>query len=80
MSRFGAKLRCLRKVQGWTQQELARRLGYASYTYLSEVERGRKEPSLSLVIGVADLFAVTTDQLLRDHLKLDAEDEYDAVC
>lgn len=79
MSRFGAKLRCLRKVRGWTQHELAQRLGYSSHTYLSEVERGRKEPSLDLVISVADLFAVTTDQLLRDHLKLDAEEEDDAV-
>ena len=58
-------------------QELATQLGYSSHTYLSEVERGWKEPSLSLVLAVADLFGVTTDALLRDTVMLDDGDEND---
>lgn len=77
MSRFGAKLRTLRKRRRLTLQELATQLGYSSHTYLSEVERGWKEPSLNLVLAVADLFGVTTDALLRDTVMLDDGDEND---
>lgn len=79
MSRFGVKLRALRKQRRQTLQELAAQLGYSSHTYLSEVERGWKEPSLSLVLAVADLFEVTTDALLRDNITLDDEDENAAI-
>lgn len=75
VSRFGAKLRALRKRRRLTLQELAQHLGYASHTYLSEVERGWKDPSLAMVLAVADLFGVTTDQLLWDNITLDVEDE-----
>ena len=37
---FGDKLRKLREVRGITQGELARRLGYSTNSYVSEVEKG----------------------------------------
>ena len=78
MSLFGVKLRWLRKSQKLTQQALATEFGYTSHTYLSEVEKGRKEPSVALVLAVADRFGVTTDALLRDNIRLAGED-HDAV-
>ena len=63
---FGAKLHALRRQQGLTQVVLADKLGLASRAYTSNLEIGRKAPSLDLVVQIADLFGVTTDYLLRD--------------
>ena len=41
------------------------------YTHLGKIEIGRKRPSTDLVLRIADLFNVTTDQLMRDELELD---------
>ena len=43
----------------------------AHYTHIGKIEIGRKRPSTDLVLRVADLFNVTTDQLMRDELNLD---------
>ena len=66
--RFGQKLRQLRKSRQMTQVELAQALEYAAYSYVSEIESGKKDPTVDFVIKVARLFEVTTDQLLRDEL------------
>ena len=42
--------------------------------YISNLEAGRKAPSLELVVRVADLFGVTTDYLLRDSIGIEASD------
>ncbi|WP_435604297.1 helix-turn-helix domain-containing protein [Streptomyces sp. bgisy130] len=42
---FGARLRSSREARGWTQDELAERMGYSS-THVSAVETGRKPPTL----------------------------------
>ncbi len=55
---FGDKLRQLREAGGLSQQELARRLGYASNSYIGDVESGLFVPSeerlaaLSRALGV----------------------------
>ena len=67
--RFGEKLMALRRDRGWTIQRLADRLGYKSRGYLSEVESGKKRPSLDLVVGISRTFGVTTDSLLKDELE-----------
>ncbi len=71
MQRFGEKLRTLRKRHGLTQHELAARLGFASQGYIHFLETGKKVPNAILVIKIADLFQITTDQLLRDELDVD---------
>jgi transcriptional regulator with XRE-family HTH domain len=71
MRRFGEKLRTLRMQRGMTQRDLARALGYVTSGYISEVETDKKKPSLELVLKVAQLFEVTTDQLTRDDRELD---------
>ncbi|MGW9041647.1 helix-turn-helix domain-containing protein [Streptomyces lydicus] len=42
---FGARLRSSREARGWTQDELAERMGYSS-THISAVETARKPPTL----------------------------------
>ena len=44
---------------------LARTLGLENRGYISNLEAGRKLPSISLVLAIADLFGVTTDDLLH---------------
>jgi transcriptional regulator with XRE-family HTH domain len=64
--RFGEKLRALRKRQGLTLKQLAEKLCFESHSYLSAVEFGKKKPSVDLVIKIAILFEVSTDDLLFD--------------
>ncbi|UNO39291.1 helix-turn-helix transcriptional regulator [Streptomyces sp. MST-110588] len=42
---YGARVRRLRDARGWTQDELAERMGYSS-VHISAVEVGRKPPTL----------------------------------
>ncbi|MVO84257.1 helix-turn-helix domain-containing protein [Streptomyces sp. p1417] len=42
---YGARMRGLREARGWTQDELADRMGYSS-VHISAVETGRKPPTL----------------------------------
>jgi len=71
ITRFGEKLRVLRIRHGLTLLELAHALGYVTHTYISEIETGKKMPTAEFVLGVARLFNVTTDQLLKDELNLE---------
>jgi transcriptional regulator with XRE-family HTH domain len=61
---FGKKLRVLRLEQAMSQTALARTLGLENRGYISNLEAGRKLPSIDLVLAIADLFGVTTDDLL----------------
>jgi transcriptional regulator with XRE-family HTH domain len=70
IQRFGEKLRTLRVRQDMTLKELANELGLTAHGYISELEAGKKVPTAELVLNVARLFEVTTDELLRDELEL----------
>lgn len=73
--RFGAKLRQLRKQRQMTMQTLAAALGTSS-GYVSNVENGKVTPNIDFAVRVAQFFDVSLDQLLRDDLELDAEDDH----
>ena len=75
MQRFGQKLHTLRVGRGLTLKDLAKALGYTAHGYISELEAGKKVPTVELVLGVARLFEVTTDQLLKDELELKFDTE-----
>jgi len=68
--RFGDKLHTLRTQRRMTLKELAQALGHSAHGYISELEAGKKTPSVEFVLRVALLFDVTTDVLLRDELEL----------
>lgn len=70
IQRFGQKLHALRLHRHMTLKELAIALGYSTHAYISELEAGKKVPTVELVLKVARLFAVTTDELLKDELEL----------
>ena len=68
--RFGEKLRSLRNRRGLTLAQLADQLGYKAHGHLSEIESGKKLPTVGLAIKVARLFDVSTDALLKDELEI----------
>lgn len=70
MQGFGQKLHTLRIKQGLTLKELAAKLGYSAHGHLSELEAGKKVPTVELVVKVAGLFNVSIDQLLREELTI----------
>lgn len=72
--RFGEKLHTLRVQHGLTLKELARQLGHVAHGYISELESGKKLPSIELVLRIARLFEITTDELLKDELELSKKD------
>jgi transcriptional regulator with XRE-family HTH domain len=79
MQRFGEKLSSLRKQQGMTVRELAGALGYASHGYISLIENGKIKPRAEFIWKVAQLFNVTTDQLIRDDLDVVAPPQPDTT-
>lgn len=57
---FGARLRQLREVRGWKQEELGAELGYSG-TRVSAVETGRKMPTLRFSRSVDMAFGMAHD-------------------
>jgi transcriptional regulator with XRE-family HTH domain len=62
--RLGNRVRTLRRQRGWTQVEMAEMLG-VDRSYLSEIETGKKDPSLRVLKTIADGFKLSLSQLLR---------------
>lgn len=68
---FGKRVREARNKAHFTQEVLAEKVDIA-VTYLGEIERGEKTPSLDVLIGIADSLGVSCDYLLRDSVEAGA--------
>jgi len=73
MQKFGEKLHHLRISQRLTLKELAVALGLNAHGYISEIESGKKKPTAEFVLKVARYFDITTDELLKDELDIEAK-------
>lgn len=62
---FGAALRGRREAQGLSQEEVGFRSG-VHRTYISELERGLKSPSLGTVQKLAVALETAASALIRD--------------
>lgn len=71
MERFGEKLKKLRNDRGMTLKELAQNLGLTAHGYISEMEAGKKKPTVEIVLILSQLFGVSIDQLLKDELNIE---------
>ena len=56
------RLRVLRAEQGWSQQDLAERLGVSRQS-VNAIETGRYDPSLPLAFQIADVFGLTIEDI-----------------
>lgn len=62
----------LRKKNGWSQEELAEKLGVTRQS-VSKYEGAQSIPDLDKILKLSELFGVTTDYLIKDELE---EEEY----
>ncbi len=60
---FGKHLRKLRKEKGWTQEDLAERAGM-HFTYVGQIERGVRNPSLINIYKIAKALRSKPNRLL----------------
>ena len=65
VTRFDEKLRVLRVRHELSVRALATALG-VSHSAISEIENGKRKPSIDLVYTIATYFAVSADDLLND--------------
>lgn len=59
------RVRVLRAERGWSQGELAERLGVSRQTVHS-IETGKYDPSLPLAFRISRLFAMPIDTIFDD--------------
>lgn len=58
-------LKLLRKQYGFTQEQIAEKLGVSRQT-IAKWERGECLPDIENIIALSDLYGVTVDSLVRD--------------
>ena len=63
-AKFGVRLRLLRQNQGWTQVMMAEKVGI-DRSYISDMERGKKNVCLPTLEVLAQAFGMTISQLLK---------------
>ena len=66
------RLKELREAKGWSQGELAQRLGVSRQT-INAVETDKYDPSLPLALRMAKLFGVDVTKLFVDHWEPEKE-------
>ena len=63
-----------RKKNGWSQEELADKLG-VSRQAVSKWESAGAVPDLQRIIQLSELFSVSTDYLLKDEMEVEASSD-----
>jgi DNA-binding XRE family transcriptional regulator len=71
LRRFGVKLRAIRIMRGFTQEELAEKAGF-SRSYYTEIETGKRNISLLNLYRLAEYLEVS----LKDLLDIDNKDSH----
>lgn len=61
---LGRRIRRLRSAKGWTQQTLGD-LAEVNYKFIGEIERGRQNPSLKILVKIADALEVDLSTLFE---------------
>ena len=65
----GRQIRLLRNQHDITQKDFAEKIN-SSQNYLSDVETGKKRPSLDYYITIANFFKVSLDYIFQDSLDM----------
>ena len=59
-------IRELRKQNGWSQEELATRMGYGDRSSIAKIEGGKVDLSQSKILDFARVFGVDASELMGD--------------
>lgn len=73
LQNLGKRIREERIRVGLTQERLAELVG-CNESYIGQIERSTKNPSLETVLKIASALKVTIDYLLVDSIKIDRAD------
>jgi transcriptional regulator with XRE-family HTH domain len=65
LKEVGKKVRTLRKLKGYTQEELGEKTSL-SYKFIGEIERGEVNPSLNSLISIANALGIKINALFPD--------------
>ena len=63
MKIFRERLKELRKLYGYTQKDVAERLGITQSSYI-RYENGTSEPTLQCLVHISEIYDVSVDYLL----------------
>jgi len=61
---LGRRIRTLRAMKGWTQQELGNKADI-NYKFLGEIERGKQNPSFNSLIKIVEALEVELPEFFR---------------
>ena len=64
VEQLGMRITYLRKNKGWSQEDLALEANI-NKNYISDLERGRRNPSLEILERLADAFGITLEVLFK---------------
>lgn len=62
---FGKKLKELRKIEGWTQEQVATKIGVTKQTY-NHYENEKRTPSLGTIKKLAEVYGVDLDTVFGE--------------
>src|SRR5690625_2961365 len=72
---YGKKLRQLRHLEGWTTEEVAKKIGVAKQTY-NHYENEKRKPGLTTIRKLAEVYGVDLDQIFGEELIKEEEATY----
>lgn len=75
---IGQKIRKIRKAQGFSQETLAEQAGI-SVTHMSHIETGNTKLSLPVLVDLAKILDVRTDDLLYDGVSAERSSTIDEI-
>lgn len=72
---LGARIKTLRKLQSFTQEKLAE-MAELNATYIGQIERGEKSPTLDTLGKISNAFDISVSELLTfDSVVQEAEEK-----
>lgn len=75
---IGQRIRKIRKAQGFSQETLAEQAGI-SVTHMSHIEAGNTKLSLPVLVDLAEILDVRTDDLLYDEIFAERSSTIDEI-
>ena len=75
---IGQRIRKIRKAQGFSQEALAEQAGI-SVTHMSHIETGNTKLSLPVLVDLAEILDVGTDDLLYDGIFAERNSTIDEI-
>ena len=71
--KIGQQIRKFRKVHGFSQEELAERVNIST-THMSHIETGSTKLSLPVLVDIASVLQVRTDDILGNNLSVQSSE------